>query len=341
MDISISTLLPLTSVPTPTLAPTTLATPAIEWPTDFAALMTQARLAVPGEQAPATTAVPHPAPALPPTLTTPDSDTQRPDPTPVDEQVTLSPDTLALMASLPGMAPPAPQHNVARAGEQRAPAMPALPATEMPPPAPAPVPATPHTTAGLPATPTLTDAVQHQAEQVEAPMISAPREMATPINSATPTPASAPPPATSSSLPAPLNSPQWPQEFSQQLVQFSRGLRGGEQRVEMHLNPAHLGPLSVSLTLDEQGAQAQFFSAHAPVRTAVEQAIPQLREALAEQGITLGDAMVGEHRQPPGEQHASHGGQGRASGMAPASDMPVDTAPATQPITVHGVDLYA
>src|SRR5690606_38599514 len=109
----------------------------------------------------------------------------------------------------------------------------------------------------------------------------------------------APPPAAPASatpalaLAAPLGSSEWPQELGRQLVHFATG-RQGEQRVTLQLNPAHLGPMSVNLTLDDQTAQAQFFSAHAPVRTVLEQAIPQLREALAEQGIQLGEASVGE-----------------------------------------------
>lgn len=106
------------------------------------------------------------------------------------------------------------------------------------------------------------------------------------------------------SLPAPIQSPAWPGQLNQQLVQFAR--MGGEQRVEMQLNPAELGPLSVTLKMTEQGAQAQFLSAHAQVRQVLEQAIPQLREALAEQGITLAESSVGEQRQPQGQAFAGH-----------------------------------
>ncbi|XKE45450.1 flagellar hook-length control protein FliK [Halomonas organivorans] len=100
-------------------------------------------------------------------------------------------------------------------------------------------------------------------------------------------------------LTAPVNSPAWPRQLGQQLIRFGQG--GGEQRIEMQLHPAELGPLSVTLKVGEQGAQAQFLSAHAQVRQALEQAIPQLREALAEQGIALGEASVGEQRQGGGE----------------------------------------
>jgi len=102
-------------------------------------------------------------------------------------------------------------------------------------------------------------------------------------------------------LNAPLASAQWQQGLGQQLVSLHQ--RGGQQ-MELHLRPAELGPLTISLKVDDQLAQAQFFSANPQVRAAIEQAIPQLREALEESGIQLGEAMVGEHRQHnDGEDH--------------------------------------
>ncbi|MFO8044923.1 MAG: flagellar hook-length control protein FliK [Halomonas sp.] len=144
------------------------------------------------------------------------------------------------------------------------------------------------------------------------------------------------------SLTASLYSPAWPTQLGQQLVML--GQRGGEQRVELHLNPAELGPLTISLKVSEQGAQAQFLSAHAPVRQALEQAIPQLREALAEQGISLGQTSVGEHRQQgQGDQQASAGHPGM-TGPATGIDEndPVGTGTALNaPQEAGRVDLYA
>ncbi|WP_108446306.1 flagellar hook-length control protein FliK [Halomonas denitrificans] len=128
------------------------------------------------------------------------------------------------------------------------------------------------------------------------------------------------------SLPAPVASPAWSQQLGQQLVRLSQ--HGGEQRVELKLHPAELGPLSVSLKMSDHGAQAQFISAHAQVRQALEQAIPQLREALAEQGISLGETSVGEQRQGgsegdgapgrPGERQASPGSDAAEEGTTVA-----------------------
>lgn len=109
------------------------------------------------------------------------------------------------------------------------------------------------------------------------------------------------------SLPSPLQGQAWPNQLGQQLVQFAR--LGGEQQIEMKLNPAELGPLSITLKMTEQGAQAQFLSAHAQVRQVLEQAMPQLREALAEQGISLGETSVGEQHQREGHGFANQEGQ--------------------------------
>lgn len=127
------------------------------------------------------------------------------------------------------------------------------------------------------------------------------------------------PQAATASLSAPLATQAWEQQLGQQLVGLAQ--RGGQ--VELHLHPAELGPLSVSLKLGDQGAQAQFLSAHAQVRQAVEQALPQLREALAEQGIQLADTSVGEQR---GERH--DGFLARGESGTPGGEPQRDEAPA-------------
>src|SRR5690606_25622325 len=114
------------------------------------------------------------------------------------EDTALPPETLALMASLPPVTPPAPQQVTTRPGEQSAPATPAISATDTP---PAPLPATPRTTAELPATPMLAEAVQRQAEQAGAPMISTPRDNAAPMAGLSQTPASTPPVTLNATLP--------------------------------------------------------------------------------------------------------------------------------------------
>jgi flagellar hook-length control protein FliK len=162
---------------------------------------------------------------------------------------------------------------------------------------------------------------------------------------AQPTPSAAPGAAASGAaapvtLGAPLASREWQQDLGLQLIGLHQR---GEQQIELHLHPSELGPLSVSLRLGELGAQAQFLSAHPQVRAAVEQAIPQLREALAAQGISLGETSVGAQHQPQGDQQAGSGAGNRQSAgtaaVAEGGDEP--RVQAAQRALLGQVDLYA
>ncbi len=154
-----------------------------------------------------------------------------------------------------------------------------------------------------------------------------------------PVPAS--PVTTSATISTTVGQPGWGQELGLQLAQWQQR---GEHRVELHLHPAELGPLSVSLKVDDQGAQAQFFSAHGQVRQALEQALPQLREALAQQGINLGEASVSD--QQPGQQQPSHFAQTESGAtssvmLADAEDLETAGSPVRTVSVSQGVDLYA
>ena len=154
--------------------------------------------------------------------------------------------------------------------------------------------------------------------------------------------------ATGASLPSsigtPVSHPAWPSQLGQQLIQLVQ--RGGEQHVQMKLHPAELGPLSISLKMTEHGAQAQFLSAHAQVRQVIEQAIPQLREALAEQGISLSDTSVGEqgfsNQQEAFAQQSTGSSAGGESGVTSVEGETGTPASVGSSIALDGrVDLYA
>lgn len=99
-----------------------------------------------------------------------------------------------------------------------------------------------------------------------------------------------------------VGSEKWAPALGQQLARMSTT---GHHTAELNLNPAGLGPLKVTLSIGDNQAQAMFVSAHESVRKAVEAALPQLRNSLSEQGITLGQASVGaETRQSFGQDAA-------------------------------------
>ncbi|MEO6986069.1 MAG: flagellar hook-length control protein FliK [Paralcaligenes sp.] len=97
----------------------------------------------------------------------------------------------------------------------------------------------------------------------------------------------------------PLQHPQWADDFSQQFVTLTSH-QTQNQTAELHINPPDLGPLHISINLSDNTANAIFMSPHAAVRSAVENALPQLQQALAQSGISLGQTNVSDQRQPAG-----------------------------------------
>jgi len=90
---------------------------------------------------------------------------------------------------------------------------------------------------------------------------------------------------------APLGSGAWTQELGDRLTWL---VGRHAQSAEIVLNPPALGAIEVRLSLNLAGneAGAQFYSANASVREALEAAFPRLREMMAGAGINLGDATV-------------------------------------------------
>ncbi|MFJ4144140.1 flagellar hook-length control protein FliK [Pseudomonas sp. NPDC089734] len=143
-------------------------------------------------------------------------------------------------------------------------------------------------------------------------------------------------------LSAAIGSSDWQSDLGQQVIDM---IKRGEKQMDLRLHPADLGPLSISLNLNDGNTQAQFQSAHASVRAAVEQALPQLRDALASQGITLGQASVSDEssRQAAGQQARRDAPTGEASTSAGLADsaLEVEEAPVQNLVVgTRGVDLY-
>lgn len=88
----------------------------------------------------------------------------------------------------------------------------------------------------------------------------------------------------------PVNSPAWGESLGNKMVWMSGQ---GSQVAELRLDPPHLGPLEVRLTMNSDQASISFVSHHPAVREAIESAMPRLREMLADNGIMLGNASVG------------------------------------------------
>lgn len=95
---------------------------------------------------------------------------------------------------------------------------------------------------------------------------------------------------------ASLGTPHWQSSIGNSLIVMS----GQQQdRAELVLNPPQLGRIEVSLSLRGEDASVTFVSSNPLVRDALENALPRLKEILADAGITLGQTQVGS--ESPGQ----------------------------------------
>lgn len=109
---------------------------------------------------------------------------------------------------------------------------------------------------------------------------------------------------------SPLHDPRWSQEFGEKIVWMARH---DQQQAQLNLNPAHLGPLRITLNMESDQASAVFSATTHEVRQAIEDALPRLREMLASAGISLGQTQVGTQSQHEQQAMAQQGwGSSRA-----------------------------
>lgn len=120
----------------------------------------------------------------------------------------------------------------------------------------------------------------------------------------------------------PVGAHGWDAEVGDRLVWMAGR---NESRAELVLTPPQLGRIEVSLSMSGDHANAVFVSASPAVRDALQDAIPRLREILADAGVTLGQAQVGADS--PGYS-ANQQERGDNSSRGGRTDFPIGSAPA-------------
>jgi flagellar hook-length control protein FliK len=139
----------------------------------------------------------------------------------------------------------------------------------------------------------------------------------------------------------PLQHTTWPQAMGERVTWM---VNQQVQQAELRLNPPDLGMLEVRVAMQDDKATLNFHSPLPHVREALEAALPRLREALAEQGIALGDAQV-SHQSLAQHQPAHDGrggtGHGRSGDAQPTLNG--EDSGITTPVRVGEgmLDLYA
>jgi flagellar hook-length control protein FliK len=127
--------------------------------------------------------------------------------------------------------------------------------------------------------------------------------------------------------------------------------RNGQQTAELHLHPLDLGSIQISLKLDSDQAQLSMVSNHSQVRAALEAAMPQLKEALAQSGINLGQTNVSSDAQAQsqsfsGQQEQRNNSRGNTFSLAADADSEITpiAVPASLQARASGsnaVDIFA
>ena len=121
----------------------------------------------------------------------------------------------------------------------------------------------------------------------------------------------------------PVHAPAWSNALGERVVWL---MENGQHRAKLHINPEHLGPIDVTLTLKGNEVGIAFSAAQAELRGALDIALPQLRETLAQGGVALGNTSVSADTHGPGQQGA--GAMPRQRAFMPSAPMG-ETAPAS------------
>ncbi|KHS76183.1 flagellar hook-length control protein [Pectobacterium brasiliense] len=203
---------------------------------------------------------------------------------------------------------------------------------------------TPNSLAGDRNVPESVSALGNGASQTTPPAAQAMHIQPASVGTTTPAPQAA-----SAQLNAPFGSPQWQDTLGQQIIMFSRN---GQQTAELRLNPQELGALHISLKIDDNQAQIHLASANSQVRSALEAALPHLRNAMAESGINLGQSSVGSDSSAWQQQMAGNNNDGNNRGpsyqqqfghssesTSELLDVPEQLR--TMASSVNGVDIFA
>ncbi|WP_259650723.1 MULTISPECIES: flagellar hook-length control protein FliK [unclassified Shewanella] len=128
--------------------------------------------------------------------------------------------------------------------------------------------------------------------------------------------------------------------MNQQLITM---VSNGIQQAEIRLDPPELGQMMVRIQVQGDTTQVQFQVSQHQTRELVEQAMPRLREMLAEQGMQLTDGQVsqGDGRNGQGDQGSGTGNGRTATETDEISAEEMLTRSNLSTSSASGIDYYA
>ena len=132
----------------------------------------------------------------------------------------------------------------------------------------------------------------------------------------------------------PVRDSAWGEKLGERVMM----LAGNQiKTADIRLTPADLGPLRVKLSIEDGTANVTFHAQHAVTREAIEQALPRLREMLAESGLSLGQASVSD-RGASGD-NANNGGSNPTVNRLDVGDSSATFADGDAPVRRKSVSI--
>jgi flagellar hook-length control protein FliK len=132
-----------------------------------------------------------------------------------------------------------------------------------------------------------------------------------------------------------LGSPEWQREFGSQV---SLLVSRREPLAEIRINPPQLGPVEVRIGLQGDQVTLAFTAPHPDTRAAIENALPQLREMFAGNGLALGNASVSAESS---QQQAHRGTHQNEVSRPNGEPMLAESVPPMRGVAVRLVDTFA
>ena len=142
----------------------------------------------------------------------------------------------------------------------------------------------------------------------------------------------------------PVTGSQWGQAIGQQALLM---VNNNMQSAELHLNPAHLGPMDVKLNMGDDGTSLSFTTHDSAVQEALQQSLPKLQQMFADSGLPTLNVQVHLGQNPQSGFSGGNGTQsgGQSSGNSKGQGTVVVAAPVTAAkayrVSLGGVDVFA
>lgn len=119
-------------------------------------------------------------------------------------------------------------------------------------------------------------------------------------------------PLLSSRIDSPINSAEFKEQFARQVAGV---VVQGQDRAEIRLTPAELGPIRIRVSLNAEDAALDISAAHAATRAAIESSMPTLKQMLVDHGLRLSDYRMDQGNNAAFLSQQRQSGQENGAGM--------------------------